>query len=105
MWKGLHSGDVLISIATGELSHADQERTGLVPTHAYALLDLREIGGVQLLRIKNPWNKMRWRGRYSPGDTASWTPELQVCIVRVHYNCRSMCVGAGTAGRHYTCAL
>lgn len=36
-------GDVLITFATGDLSEFEAERTGLVPTHAYALLDLRNV--------------------------------------------------------------
>jgi calpain-7 len=30
-------------VATGELSDAEAERTGLVSTHGYAVLDMREI--------------------------------------------------------------
>lgn len=39
----LHKGDVLVTVATGELSPAEEERTGLVSTHAYAVLDVRKI--------------------------------------------------------------
>lgn len=39
----LHKGDVLVTVATGELSDLDADRTGLVPTHAYAVLDVRKI--------------------------------------------------------------
>lgn len=39
----LHKGDVLVTVATGELSSVDENRTGLVPTHAYAVLDVRQI--------------------------------------------------------------
>lgn len=39
----LHNGDVLVTVATGDLSDADADRTGLVSTHAYAVLDAREI--------------------------------------------------------------
>ena len=30
---------------------------GLVPTHAYAVLQVRQAQGVQLLQLKNPWAK------------------------------------------------
>lgn len=39
----LHKGDVLATVATGDLSEAEAERSGLVPTHAYAVLDARLI--------------------------------------------------------------
>lgn len=40
-------GDVLVTVATGELSDADAERTGLVPTHAYAVMDVQTVNGVR----------------------------------------------------------
>ena len=36
-------GDVLTTLATGELSDSEADRTGLVPTHAYALLDIKLV--------------------------------------------------------------
>ena len=40
---GLAQGRCLITAATGELSDEQASRTGLVATHAYAVLDLKEI--------------------------------------------------------------
>lgn len=37
-----HKGHCLITVATGELSEAEADRAGLVPTHAYAMLDVKE---------------------------------------------------------------
>lgn len=39
----LRKGHCLGTVATGELSDAEAERTGLVPTHAYAVLDVRTV--------------------------------------------------------------
>lgn len=39
----LHLGHILVTVATGELSDSDADRTGLVSTHAYAVLDVRKI--------------------------------------------------------------
>lgn len=38
-----HQGHCLVTIATGDISDAEAERAGLVPTHAYALLDIRDV--------------------------------------------------------------
>ncbi|XP_023726800.1 calpain-7 isoform X2 [Cryptotermes secundus] len=73
----LHKGDVLVTVATGEMSEAEADRSGLVPTHAYAVLDVRTVKGVRLLQLKNPWSHVRWRGNYSELDTKHWTPELR----------------------------
>ena len=27
--------------------------------------------------LKNPWNHLRWKGRYSEKDMGNWTSELQ----------------------------
>lgn len=37
-----HRGDVLVTTATGVMTEEEGERWGLVPTHAYAVLDIRE---------------------------------------------------------------
>ncbi|VVD05817.1 unnamed protein product [Leptidea sinapis] len=77
LYSRLPRGDVLATVATGSLSDTDAERTGLVAAHAYALLDVRLVNGVKLLKLKNPWSHLRWRGRYSELDTTSWTPALR----------------------------
>ena len=75
-----HKGHVLVTMATGEISEAEADRAGLVPTHAYAMLDIREVKGVRLFLLKNPWSHLRWRGNYSELDTRHWTPEMQKAL-------------------------
>ncbi|XP_038044478.1 calpain-7-like [Patiria miniata] len=75
-----HKGDVLATLATGMMSDAEGDRAGLVPTHAYAMLDIREIMGRKLLQLKNPWSHLRWKGRYSETDETNWTAELQKAL-------------------------
>ncbi|KAJ7348217.1 calpain 7, partial [Desmophyllum pertusum] len=41
--NGVRKGDCLITVATGPMSESDADRAGLVPTHAYALLDIRKV--------------------------------------------------------------
>ena len=38
-----HKGHCLVTVATGEMSDADADRAGLVPTHAYAMLNIKEF--------------------------------------------------------------
>jgi calpain-7 len=78
-----HRGDVLVTLATGEMSETDADRAGLVPAHAYAILDVKEVDGVRLFLVKNPWSHLRWRGNYSEIDTQHWTPDL---MKRLNYD-------------------
>ncbi|KAH0627281.1 hypothetical protein JD844_002804 [Phrynosoma platyrhinos] len=77
LYQRFHKGDVLITTATGMMTEEEGERWGLVPTHAYAVLDIREYKGLRFLQLKNPWSHLRWKGRYSEKDMKNWTPELQ----------------------------
>jgi len=81
IWRRLHSasnyGDCLVSISTTHLTESQEEQYGLVSGHAYAVLRVVEIDGLRLLQVKNPWCRVRWKGRFSPQDRSSWTPKLQ----------------------------
>nr|VZI36190.1 unnamed protein product [Spirometra erinaceieuropaei] len=72
-----HQGHCLVTVATGVLSPSDESRSGLVPTHAYALLDMQEVGSTRLLLLKNPWSRTKWKGNYSDQDKEHWTTEMQ----------------------------
>ncbi|XP_025406964.1 calpain-7-like isoform X2 [Sipha flava] len=71
----LHKGDVLITVATPPMSIEEERRTGLVSSHAYAVLAVQK--DLKLLKLKNPWAHVRWKGRYSELDEKSWTSHLK----------------------------
>lgn len=73
------------SISTGQSgSETACESVGLVPKHAYCLIDVFDIdinfggGGksVRLLKIRNPHAKETWKGAWSD-CSLNWTPELR----------------------------
>ena len=80
LFQRFHKGDVLVTLATGEMSDAEADRAGLVPTHAYAMLDIREVNGIRLFLLKNPWAHLRWKGNYSETDNRNWTPEMMKAL-------------------------
>lgn len=45
----LSNGDVLLTVATGELSDELADRTGLVPTHAYAVMNVLTVDSVSFI--------------------------------------------------------
>nr|CAB3227605.1 calpain-7-like [Phallusia mammillata] len=73
----LRRGHCLATISTGPLSELEADRAGLVPTHAYAVLDMRKVQDLRLLLVKNPWSHLRWKGNFSAQDEKHWTPQLR----------------------------
>ena len=39
----LQRGDCVVTVATGAMAQMDAERAGLVESHAYAMLDIRDV--------------------------------------------------------------
>ena len=91
---GFSANDVLVTAGTGPMPEGEEERLGLVSSHAYAVLDVRQVprstapavgpagagGPLRLLQVKNPWGRRRFQGSlaYSRGDV--WTPRLRAAL-------------------------
>lgn len=55
----------------------DGQCVGLVPGHAYTVLQAKEPRpGIRLLCIRNPWGSFEWNGDWSD-KSPLWTPELR----------------------------
>ncbi|KAH8696223.1 calpain-like protein [Talaromyces proteolyticus] len=52
-----------------------RDRKGISEGHSYSIMDAREVNGIRLLRVRNPWGRKEWSGRFSDGSE-EWTPEL-----------------------------
>jgi len=48
---------------------------GLVNKHAYTLLDVVDVKGTKLAKLRNPWSAEKYHGPWSDKDER-WTPEL-----------------------------
>jgi hypothetical protein len=72
--------EFLFGCATGfyanwlDTSGVPREREGISEGHAYSIMDAKEINGQRLLKLRNPWGKKEWTGRWSDGSS-EWTPE------------------------------
>ena len=50
------------------------------PPHAYAVLQVKDVGGHKLMQLRNPWGRVRWRGAFSPYDASNWTPQMERAV-------------------------
>ncbi len=65
---------MILSLGTGRLSRLEEEGLGLASEHDYAVLDMKESNGQQLILVKNPWcDGTTWRG-INPTPTWSERP-------------------------------
>uniref|UniRef100_A0A914WD44 Calpain 15 n=1 Tax=Plectus sambesii TaxID=2011161 RepID=A0A914WD44_9BILA len=59
-----------------QLPESAYEKVGLLSRHAYSLLDVKEVNGARLVRLRNPWGQFVWKGAWSD-KSELWTPELR----------------------------
>ena len=67
-----------ITLTTG---HCVSKVDNLISRHAYSVLDVRDLSGIKLLRLRNPWGHFSWRGSWSD-QSDIWTPELREQLLR-----------------------
>ena len=61
------------NLTTGE---GKKPKAGLVPGHAYSVIQVKEYKDIKLLNIRNPWGRFEWDGDWS--DTSPlWTQKIK----------------------------
>jgi len=72
LWKiikaNFQTGYVMGCSLNDKNSKVEMSPEGIVLNHAYGILSVREIQGLKLIRIRNPWGKGEWRGSFSDDD-------------------------------------
>ncbi len=56
-----------------------QNNMGIVPTHAYAILQVVECDSHKLIELKNPWGETLWNGDWGP-FSSKWTRRAKEII-------------------------
>lgn len=84
--------DFLFGCSTGVWGRGFGDRKGIVELHAYSVLQAREIDGVRLVLLKNPWGKTEWKGAWSDGSSKcnpmSLTVWTLLCILVLTWGMR-----------------
>lgn len=72
LWRNLKQnyqiGYVMGCSLNDKNSKVEMSPEGIVYNHAYGILSVRELMGVKLIRIRNPWGRGEWRGSFSDDD-------------------------------------
>ena len=65
----------------GEIEAARND--GLVEGHAYSLIQVKEVGGLKLIQLRNPWGSQEWNGKWSD-ESAEWSAHPEVAQALDH---------------------
>lgn len=75
------NGDFLLLLLLASYSSNDSNKhviflrhLGLFSSHAYSILKATEYKGKRFLKLRNPWGKSEWTGRWSDGSK-EWSKE------------------------------
>jgi hypothetical protein len=55
------------------------DRSGIQHRHAYSIMEAKDIDGLRLVKLRNPWGNTEWTGPWSDGSeewTAEWLQKL-----------------------------
>ena len=58
----------------------EYKRVGLRPRHAYSVLDVKDLNGIKLVRMRNPWGHFSWNGDWSDRSPL-WTDQLRESLL------------------------
>lgn len=87
LWNMIIQYDKLGYIMTGGTPGEDtytekggaDKKSGLVPGHAYSIIQAHDYNKHKLLNIRNPWGQFEWDGDWCDSSPL-WTPEIKKAL-------------------------
>ncbi|KAG5493632.1 hypothetical protein JIQ42_02005 [Leishmania sp. Namibia] len=70
LYQNFKAGALLFTVSTPVDMPAANQALGLAAGHAYAVLDMQEVGKERVMLLRNPWGKQEWNGKYGRRDTS-----------------------------------
>ena len=74
MLDSKNKGYVMTAGTSADVYNLPIEEKGLAPGHAYTVMDLLEINGEKVMRLRNPWGNGEYTGDWSD-SSKKWTTE------------------------------
>jgi len=75
MWMLLRKYDKSDALIAASVTNKSEQKRddGIVEGHAYTVKQVFSFKRHKLLNIRNPWGKFEWTGKWSDGDTETWS--------------------------------
>lgn len=54
------------------------KQMGLIGGHAYSVISVYNFNNIQLFKLRNPWGKHEWKGKWSDSDEETWNSHPQI---------------------------
>merc|ERR1712060_596651 len=83
LWEKFLEWDQEAHIMSAAITETDCQDfalpNGLVPDHAYSIIELAMVQNVRLVKIRNPHGKgNQWNGKWSESDTETWSKHQDI---------------------------
>ena len=78
IWERLAAADTanFVMLAATSPNTPQDQLSGLLPNHCYAILAVKSVGSYKLLKLRNPWGHYEWKGNWSD-ESLLWTNEAR----------------------------
>lgn len=81
LWEGWRHGECLVTAGTGQIQDEAANVYGLIPTHDYAILEMRETDSHRHLLLMNPWRRSsNVRHSRSVLGQEGWTADVRSAL-------------------------